>query len=251
MREHFHEHGVSLDFALFSTYERQSEALLQGHIDIAWSSPIAHVRVKRRTDGKSVGLMMRDRDRDACAKILVRREVGLRKLSDLHGKALAVGTRDSAQGRILPLYYLKQAGVDLGQVKIQAFDSDIGKHGDTGASELEVLAAVHAGRAQAGAVGSLVWQAEQSAGNVDPRVVDVLWTTPTFDLRIFDALPTLAADKAEALRRILSEMSFSNPKHRRLLEMEGLRRFLPGREQSYAPVRAAMEELGDRLLEGR
>lgn len=251
MREHFQEHGVALDFALFSSYERQIEALLGGHIDVSWSSAIAHVRVKRRTEGKSLGLAMRDRDRDVCAKILVRREVGLRKLTDLHGKTLAVGTRDSVQARILPLYYLKQAGVDLGQVKIHAFDGNLGKHGDTGASELEVLAAVHSGKAQAGAVGSLVWGAEQAAGNVDPRIVDVLWTTPCFDLRIFDAMPTLPAEKIEALRRILTEMSYANPKHRKILDMEGMRRWLPGREQSYAPVRAAMEEIGDRLLETR
>ncbi|MDC3956850.1 phosphate/phosphite/phosphonate ABC transporter substrate-binding protein [Polyangium jinanense] len=243
MREHFQEHGVSLDFALFSSYERQIEALLHGHVDIAWNSGISHVRVKRRTEGKSIGIAMRDRDRDVCAKILIRREVVVRKLTDLHGKVLAVGTRDSAQSRILPLYYLKQAGVDLNQVKILAFDSDVGKHGDTGASELAVLAAVHEGRAHAGAVGSLVFQAEQAAGHVDPRIVDVLWTTPTFDLRMFDAMPTLAADKVEAFKRTLSEMAYANPKHRKLLDMEGLRRWIPGREQSYAPVRAALDDL--------
>jgi ABC-type phosphate/phosphonate transport system substrate-binding protein len=251
MREHFQEHGIALDFALFSSYERLIEALLHGHVDIAWNSAIAHVRVKRRTEGKSIGIAMRDRDRDVCAKIMVRREVVVRKLTDLHGKVLAVGTRDSAQARILPLYYLKQAGVDLSQVKILAFDGDMGKHGDTGASEMEVLAAVHDGRAQAGALGSLVWQAEQAAGRVDPRLLDVLWTTPAFDLRIFDAMPTLAQEKIEAFRRVLGEMTFSNAKHRRILEMEGLRRWVPGREQNYAPVRAAMEEIGDRLLETR
>jgi len=243
MREHFQEHGVALDFALFSSYERQVEALVHGHVDIAWNSGISHVRVKRRTEGKAVGIAMRDRDRDVCAKILVRREVVVRKLTDLHGKVLAVGTKDSAQARILPLYYLKQAGVDLSQVKIMPFDSDLGKHGDTGASELEVLAAVHEGRAHAGAVGSLVWQAEQAAGRVDPRIVDVLWTTPSFDLRMFDVMPSLPAEKIETFRRVLSEMSYANPKHRRLLDMEGLRRWVAGREQSYAPVRAALDDL--------
>ena len=44
IREHFSEQGVPLDFALFSNYERQVESLLQGHIDIAWNTPLAHVR---------------------------------------------------------------------------------------------------------------------------------------------------------------------------------------------------------------
>ena len=53
-REHFREHGVVLDFALFSTYERQVDALLRGHVDIAWNSALSHVRVKRSTDGRSL-----------------------------------------------------------------------------------------------------------------------------------------------------------------------------------------------------
>jgi phosphonate transport system substrate-binding protein len=243
MREHFQSHGVAIDFALYSSYERQLEALLHGHIDIAWNSCISHVRAKRRTEGKVIGIAMRDRDRDACAKILIRREIVVKKLTDLHGKTLAVGSRDSAHARIMPLYYLKQAGVDLGQVKLMAFDADVGKHGDTQVSELDVLAAVHEGRAQAGIVGSLVWQAEQAAGRIDLRVLDVLWTTPTFDLRIFDALPTLGPDKIEIFRKVLLEMNYANPKHRRLLDLEGLRRWLPGREQSYTPVRAALDDL--------
>jgi phosphonate transport system substrate-binding protein len=243
MREYFQTHGLTIDFALFSNYERQLEALLHGHIDISWNSCLSHVRAKRRTDGKVIGVAMRDKDRDACAKILIRREIIVKKLTDLHGKTLAVGSRDSAQARIMPLYYLKQAGVDLSQVKLMAFDSDIGKHGDTQASELDVLAAVHEGRAHAGIVGSLVWQAEQAAGRIDLRVLDVLWTTPTFDLRIFDALPALSVDKIESFRKVLLEMNYANPKHRRLLELEGLKRWMPGREQSFTPVRAALDDL--------
>jgi len=54
IREHFAEHGAPMDFALFSKYERQVEALLAHHIDIAWDTPLAHVRVQRRTGGRSL-----------------------------------------------------------------------------------------------------------------------------------------------------------------------------------------------------
>ena len=58
---------------------------------------------------------------------------------DLEGKRLAVGSRDSTQARILPLHYLRASGVNLKKVKLLAFDTDVGKHGDTGTSELAVL----------------------------------------------------------------------------------------------------------------
>jgi len=244
IREHFQEQGVPMDFALFSNYERQVETLLKGHIDIAWNTPLAHVRVRRRTEGRSLSLGMRDSDRDFHAKIVVRKDAGIARLADLEGKILAVGSRDSTQARILPLYFLRREGVDLARVTLLPFDTDLGKHGDTGTSELEVLAALHDGRAQAGAVGDLVWVAEQAAGRVDVSKVEVLWTTPGFDHCMFDALPALAPAKQEAFRRALFAMRWENPRHRRLLELEGLREWMPPREEGYESLRAALTESG-------
>ena len=108
IREHFQEQGVPLDFALFSNYERQVEELIKGHIDIAWNTPLAHVRVRQRTGGESLSLGMRDSDRDFRAKVIVRRTSGIKSLKDLEGKTLAVGSSDSTQARILPLSFLRR-----------------------------------------------------------------------------------------------------------------------------------------------
>ena len=242
IRQHFREAEVPMDFALFSNYERQVDALLAGHVDVAWDTPLAHVRVKRRTDGRSRSLGMRDSDRDFSSKVVVRRDAGIRSLADLRGKILAVGSRDSTQARILPLHFIKHAGVDLGAVRVLPFDTDLGKHGDTGTSELDVLAALRDGRAQAGAVGDLVWVGEQAAGRVDPAVLEVLWTTPTFDHCMFDALPTLPDESAAAFWRALDAMRWDDPRHRRLLELEGLRRWMPPREEGYRSLVAALDE---------
>ncbi len=246
MREYFREQGVPMDFALFSNYERQVESLLAGHIDIAWNTPLAHVRVRRRTGGRSLSLGMRDSDCGFRSKIVVRRDAGIAELKDLDGKTLAVGSRDSTQARILPLHFLRQEGVDLGRVRILAFDTDLGKHGDTGTSEIDVLAALHDGRAQAGAVGDLVWVTEQAAGRVDSNKVEVLWTTPGFDHCMFDALPDLPCEKVESFQRALFAMRWDNPRHRRLMELEGLRQWMPPREDGYMTLVAALEELGER-----
>jgi ABC-type phosphate/phosphonate transport system substrate-binding protein len=241
IRDHFQEQEVPLDFVLFSNYERQVELLLKGHIDIAWNTPLAHVQVQSGSSGRTVSLGMRDSDRDFRARILVRRGAGIRQLSDLRGKRLAVGSRDSTQARILPLYFLKQAGVDVGQVQLLRFDSDVGKHGDTGASELDVLRALHAGDADAGAVGDLVWITEQAAGRVDTKLIEPLWTTPPFDHCMFDGRPGLDRATIERFQRALLAMQWEHPKHRRLLELEGLKQWLPPREQGYESLRSALE----------
>jgi phosphonate transport system substrate-binding protein len=242
IRDYFRGEGVDFDFALFSNYERQVDTLVAGHIDIAWNTPLGHVRVQRRTEGRSRSLGMRDSDRDFHAKIVVRKDAGIRTLADLAGKTLAVGSRDSTQARILPLYFLRQQGVALDNVQLLPFDTDLGKHGDTGSSELDVLRAVADGRAHAGAVGDLVWINEQSAGRVDPRLVDVLYTTPGFDHCMFDALPSLAESKVSAFQRALFRMRWDEPAHRRLLELEGLRQWMPPREEGYDSLRRALDE---------
>jgi ABC-type phosphate/phosphonate transport system substrate-binding protein len=246
IREYMRGAGAPIDFVLFSNYERQVEALLAGHIDIAWNTPLAHVRVKRRTGGRSRSLLMRDSDRDFRAKIVVRKGAGIRQLADLHGKTLAVGSRDSTQARILPLHFLAAEGVDLAQVNLVPFDTDLGKHGDTGTSELDVLAALADGRAQAGALGDLVWLGEQAQGRVDANRLEVLWTTPPFDHCMFDALPTLDEARARAFASTLARMSWEVPAERRLLELEGLRRWMEPRESGYQSLEAALERLGER-----
>jgi phosphonate transport system substrate-binding protein len=244
IREHFRTQGVPMDFVLFSNYERQVDLLLRGHIDVAWNTPLAHVRVRRRTDGRSLSLGMRDSDRDFHAKVVVRKEADIRKLTDLEGRRVAVGSRDSTQARILPLAFLKQAGVNVARLQIMPFDTDVGKHGDTGASEIEVLAALHDGRAEAGTLGDLVWVNEQAAGRVDAGALEVLWTTPPFDHCMFDALPDLDARKRQGFEKALFAMRWENPQHRRLLELEGLKQWMPPREEGYASLAAALDDQG-------
>lgn len=242
IRDHFRSEGVKMDFALFSNYERQVETLLKGHIDVAWNTPLAHVRVQRRTEGKSISLGMRDSDRDFTAKIVVRKDAGIRSLADLVGRTLAVGSRDSTQARILPLYFVGKEGVDLSKVKLLPFDTDLGKHGDTGTSELDVLRALHDGRAQAGTVGDLIWTLEQAAGRIDPNKLEVLYTTPGFDHCMFDAHPSADKGKLAAFQRALFAMKWEVPEHRRLLELEGLKEWMQPREQGYETLRAALTE---------
>ena len=101
IRAYFRDAGVDCDFALFSNYERQVEELLAGHIDIAWNTPLGHVRVQKRTGGRSQSLGMRDSDRDFHAKVIVRRDAQIRSLSDLAGKTIVL-TRGTVHETAIP-----------------------------------------------------------------------------------------------------------------------------------------------------
>jgi phosphonate transport system substrate-binding protein len=244
IRDYFNSAGATFDFVLFSNYERQVQALLAGHIDIAWNTPLAHVRVQHHTQSRSLSLGMRDSDRDFHSRLIVRTDSGIETPKDLIGKTLAVGSADSTQARILPLHFLKESGVDLNEVRLLPFDTDAGKHGDTGTSELEVLNALRSGAADAGTVGDLIWVMEQAAGHIDTSLLKSVWTSPPFDHCMFDALPDLDAGKIDRFKSALFAMSWENSEHRRLLELEGLKKWMPPREEGYDSLRAAVVDQG-------
>lgn len=243
LRAYFRSQHVELDFALFSNYERQVEELLKGHIDIAWNTPLAHVRIEQRSEGRCRALGMRDSDRDFHSRLIVRNDAGIGSLKDLHGKVVATGSRDSTQARILPLYFLEQNGVELAKVKWQHFDTDLGKHGDTGTSELDVLRALHEGRASAGVVGDLIWVAEQSAGRIDTQKLSSFWTSDPYDHCMFDAKMGLSNELCEAFQKALFSMSWDNPEHRHILQLEGLKQWLPPRHPGYESLKKALLQL--------
>ena len=126
MKQAFLRRGVELDFILFTTYERQLEYLLSGHIDIAWNGPVAHARLQKLV-GYSVPLGMRDVDRDFVSCILSTRKSRIKCIKDIENKRIATGSFDSPQAYILPMYHLINRKVDLSTIEVLRFDKDIGK----------------------------------------------------------------------------------------------------------------------------
>ncbi|CAE8641739.1 unnamed protein product [Polarella glacialis] len=167
MKQHFIKAGVEFDFVLFTNYDRQVEALLGGHIDIAWNGPLAHVRTQKRTGGASLSLGMRDVDCSFVTRFIVRNQACIIDLAGLKNKRLAVGTRDSPQACILPLQFLKSEGVALDTMDVTFFDHDYGKHGDTAVGEIEVMKALSRGDFDVGIVSDMMWQRALSSADVN------------------------------------------------------------------------------------
>jgi ABC-type phosphate/phosphonate transport system substrate-binding protein len=227
MREYFRAAGTPIDYVLYSNYDRQVDALLAGHIDIAWNTNLAWVKAQRRTNGACRALAMRDVDVRFTSVIVARADAGIASLADLHGKRLALGSADSVQAAILPLYFVRQAGVAPGQDgTLVRFDLDVGKHGDTGGSELEVVRALVERRADAGALSETAWQRQVEKGKVDPREFKVIWTSPGYCHCNFTVQSSFAADRGERWTEALLRMDYNDLRWRELMDLEGLRRWV-------------------------
>lgn len=246
IREYFRNAGVPNDFVLFSNYEAQVEALLNGFIDIAWNTNLAYVRVYRRTNGTCRVLAMRDTDVDFRSVIIVRTGGGISSLPDLKGKAVAFGSRDSGQASILPAHFLAANGIDPARdIRPIRFDLDVGKHGDTGTSEVAVLDAVARGSADAGAVGDQYWARVLADGSVDRARIKAIWTSPPYCHCNFTALErNRSGADLERWTQTLLKMDYNNPEHRKIMDLEGLKRWVTPQLAGYKPLFDAVESTG-------
>jgi ABC-type phosphate/phosphonate transport system substrate-binding protein len=140
---------------------------------------------------------------------------------------------------------LEQQGMREGRdYRTLRFDSDVGKHGDTGASEVEVVRAVLDGRADAGAIGSPFWNTVRSEHLVPEGGLREIWSSPAYNHCMFTARPDLDTELVRRFADALSAMSYDNPAHRLILDAEGLQRWLPPHLDGYAELRQAAARQG-------
>jgi ABC-type phosphate/phosphonate transport system substrate-binding protein len=227
MRDYFRETGPAIDYVLYSNYDRQVQALLERHIDIAWNTNLAWVKTYQRTQGTCRALAMRDVDARFTTVLVARTDSGIRSLADLRGKRVALGSADSVQAAILPVHYLQEAGLDpVNDCTLVRFDLDVGKHGDTGTSELEVLHALRDGQVDAGALAESTWLRQVGEGKVDAQRVRAIWTSPGYCHCVFTALGDFPSDRAEHWTQSLLAMNYEDPRWRSLMDLEGLQRWI-------------------------
>ena len=252
MRRYFHEEAIlAVEVVLFQSYEAQLVALLAApgdrvpRIDMAWNTNLAYLQADAWSDHRCRPIAMRDTDIAWRTKIVAVKGGPVAALTDLKDRTLALGSRDSGHAAILPVYFLEREGLLEGrQYRSLRFNNDLGKHGDTGTSEVEVIRAVLDGRADAGAIGSPFWRTLQSEHLVPEGALTEVWTSPPYNHCMFTARPDLDPWLGQRFAEALSGMSYDNPRHRAALEAEGLRRWELPHLDGYDSLRQACAKQG-------
>jgi len=243
LRTYFADAGVPTDYLLFSNYERLVDAVLDGTVDIGWNTNTAYVVLDHRANGGTRILGMRDVDRDWATVLVTRRGDSVDGVGDLAGRTLALGSRDSGHAAILPLHYLAQQGLDAErQCELVRFDTDLGKHGDTGDSELHVVRAVAAGGADAGAISAAYFSAFRAEGVPEVADLQVAWRSPEYYHCNFTVLDSLDHEIGERWSQALLAMRYDDPSLRPAMELEGVRQWYRGDRDGYASLTEAMRE---------
>jgi len=249
MREFLHSRGLQTEYVLYSSYPALVDALAAGHIDIAWNTPLAYLQARERLGGQCLVLGMRDSDVNFTTVFITRTDSPIHKLDDLKGKRFALASRDSSHAAILPVHFLRAGGLDPEKdLKWLRFDTDIGKHGDTGTSEQDVVRAVSEGSADAGAIGGATWKGSVAGGSIDERRLRIFWTSHGYSHCNFTARTGLAPSLAERFTKAIQAMDYNDPRWKQVMNLEGLTRWLPGSTAGYDELEREARRL-DMLLE--
>ena len=166
--------GVTVKYVPVSDYSAAVSAFRTGNLDVVWFGGLTGVQASLLKPGARM-IAQRDIDAQFYSVFIANTSSGLKPvrnvkgLSELKGKRFTFGSESSTSGRLMPQYFLSQAGVKLS-------DFAGGAPGFSGSHDA-TIALVQSGAYQAGAVNEQVWKTSLRNGKVNRAKVEVIWRT--------------------------------------------------------------------------
>ena len=226
--------GVKVEYTPVTDYAASVEALVNKKIDLAWFGGFTFVQAHVRSGGKMLPLVQREED-EKFRSVFITSDPAIKTLADLKGKNVSFGSQSSTSGHLMPRSFLLQAGVDP--------DKDFKRVAFSGAHDA-TIAAVAAGKVQAGALNISVWDKFVADKKVDTNAVRVFYTTPGY----YDYNWTVHADMPAALREKITQafltLSRDNAEGKEILELQRATRFVPSKVDNYKGIETAARSAG-------
>jgi phosphonate transport system substrate-binding protein len=247
-RSWFRARGVDLDFVLYSNYERQVADLLDGHIDLAWNSPLAWVRARRLAAARGLSVAavaMRDTDQDLRSLVVTVAGSGVQTVDQLADRVCATGAMDSPQATLIPLSVLRAHGLREGKnLTVHRHDIGVGLHGDHIGGEREAVVALVSGAVDAACLVDENMLLFAREGLLPPDGAQILAASEAYDHCNLTAGPSAPTATLTRFRELLLAMEYADDEVRPLLDLEGLKAWRPGRTVGYASLERAVDENG-------
>lgn len=241
----FEEHSFPFDTILYTNYEMQVQAHLEGQIDVAWNSPLAWIQTERiaRLRGlEASAIAMRDTDQDLSSVVIVRIDSAIDSVDDLKNKVVGVGAHDSPQATLIPLNHLACNGIiPYSDFTVLPFDRLVGKHGDHIGGERDEMVALIEGRCDAACLIESNYVAFCREGLISTASTRVVTKTNPFDHCCFTSINGRRDDMVEQFTTLLLGMSYEDEIIRPLFDLENLSAWLPGRTKGFAQLEEAVD----------
>jgi len=229
------EGATGLRFKLYPSPRTESvvEALGNGRVHFAAIGALSYLQASKRHGVTALVSANTDNGLQEYRSLLVTRpESDIRVLRDLQGRSLALGAPTSTQGNLIPRITLKQAGIEISDLKMVQHHS----------SHFETANAVLSGRFDAGAIQDTLGRELARRG-----VVRILHESAPFPSSTISVSPRVPAEVAEVVKRALLEFQPTG-RHAAVLyrwdQSEMPLGFAPVNQEAMERVRVLAEEVG-------
>lgn len=237
--------GVTVEYVPVTDYLGALSAFAVGDLDLVWFGGLTGVQAQLEVDG-ALALVQRDIDAEFTTVFIANTDTGIEPFSDVagltavEGHSFTFGSESSTSGRLMPQYFLGEAGLDIGE----SFTGEVGFSGSHDAT-IEV---VTAGAYETGALNSQVWDSRMAEGTVDTTKVTEVFRTPTYFDYHWVGQPGLDGTYGEgftdALMTAFTSLDANDPADAEVLELFGATGFIPTENGNYAAIEAVGREVG-------
>ena len=169
--------GVQVEYVPVTDYAASVSLFKTGDLDLVFYGGLTGVQARRQVPDAAL-LAQRDIDEHFRSVFIAHARAGLAPVSSvagltaLRGRRFTYGSESSTSGRLMPEYFLTQAGVD-GERDFAGPPGYSGSHDKT-------VDLVESGSYEAGVLNAQVWQDRVAAGTVDRDKVNAVFTTPPY-----------------------------------------------------------------------
>ena len=237
--------GVKVQYVPMVDYSAAVSAFRTGSLDLVWFGGLTGVQARLQKPGAQV-IAQRDIDASFHSVFIANRRSGLQPIQNqkglvaLKGKRFTFGSESSTSGRLMPQYFLGQAGVKLS-------DFAGGAPGFSGSHDA-TIALVQSGTYDAGAVNEQVWRASLHDGKANRSKVFALWKSPGYPDYHWIAQPDLdsrfgAGFTSKVQRAILGWRS-SDPEQKQILGLFGAQQFTAATPAAYTRIEQVGRQIG-------
>lgn len=238
------ELGVPVEYKPVTDYAATVTAFKVGDLDLVWFGGLTGVQARLQVPGAEA-IAQRDVDEQFHSLFIANKNSDIPNINDiselekLKNRTFTFGSESSTSGRLMPQYFLKQAGVSLGD-----FQGEVGFSGDHD----KTIKLVEAGSYEVGAVNEKVWEKRVENNEVDLNKVDVIWRTPAYYDYHWIINPAVkeryGEDFVEKVRAAFLKLDPEVPEQKEILDLFSASKFIPTQNSNYDRIEAVGREIG-------
>jgi len=237
--------GVKVKYVPVVDYAAAVSAFRTGDLDLVWFGGLTGVQARLQKPGAKV-LAQRDIDVSFHSIFIANVRSGIRPfnqqtgLTALKGRRFTFGSENSTSGRLMPQYFLKQAGV-------KPSDFAGGAPGFSGSHDA-TIALVQSGAYDAGVVNEQVWRSSLHDGKASRARVQAIWRSPGYPDYHWIAQPDLdrrfGAGFTAKLQKAILSWRPTNPEQKQILSLFGAQQFTTASPAAYSRIEQVGREIG-------